>query len=137
MGRILGIDYGLKRTGIAVTDPLKIIVSPLKTVPTATLFDFLKDYLTAEEVESIVIGDPTPDEGERTDSTAAIDEFSKKLASLYPGISLHFQDERGTSVLARQALVQGGFKKKEREKKERTDEVSAVFILRAYMEENE
>lgn len=134
MGRILGIDYGLKRTGLAVTDPLQIIASPLKTVPTDTLFDFLTNYIVAENVESVVVGDPSPDDGEETDSTKAIDEFCKKLKEKFSELPIHRQDERYTSQMARQALVQGGFKKKEREKKERTDELSAVFILRAYME---
>lgn len=134
MGRILAIDYGTKRTGIAVSDSLKIIANGLTTVPTHTLFEFLKNYLEAESVECIVIGLPKTMKNEYSDSMTHIRPFEKKLRNLYPNMRIEFYDERFTSALAHQAMIDGGLKKKARQNKALVDEISATILLQDYME---
>lgn len=134
MGRILAIDYGTKRTGIAVSDSLKIIANGLTTVPTHTLFDFLKNYLEAESVECIVIGLPKTMKNEYSDSMTHIRPFEKKLRNLYPNMQIEFYDERFTSALAHKAMLDGGLKKKARQNKALVDEISATILLQDYME---
>ena len=133
MGRILSIDYGKKRTGIAVTDPLKIIAGGLATVSTFELFDYLKDYIAREEVELIVIGDPKQADGTPSENKARIVEFVNRWKKIFPQIPLEYFDERFTSVLAHRAMIDGGMKKKDRRNKAVVDEISAVIILEDYM----
>lgn len=136
MGRIIGIDYGQKRTGIAATDPMKIIASPLTTVPTKEIFKFLKDYCTKEPVERFVVGMPKNLQNEDTDSTAAVGKFVIKLKNLFPGIDINEVDERFTSKIAFSAMVEGGMKKKDRRNKANIDKVSATLILQSYLDCN-
>lgn len=133
MSRILGIDYGLKRTGIAVTDPLQIIVTPLETIETSKLDAFLKNYIENENVEKIVIGYPLKMDGNKTDITDDVEQFYKKTQKIYPSISFYLKDERLTSKMASKALVDGGFKKKKRKEKGALDKISAVFILKSFL----
>ena len=134
MARILGIDYGTKKIGIAVTDPLQIICSPLTTVPTRNFFDFLDNYLKIEEVECIVIGESMNTDGTPSQIAHLIVGFVRKLKKLYPNIEFAMQDERFTSIDARQIILQSGLKKKKRRDKNLIDKVSASLILQAYME---
>ena len=135
MGRILAIDYGTKRVGLAATDPLQIIASPMETVPTKDIFTFLKDYCTREEVEAFVVGMPLDLYDNDTDNTPHVRGFVGKLEKLYPGKAIHLQDERYTSKMAVQSMIAAGVKKKDRRKKENIDKVSAAIILQAYLEE--
>ncbi len=134
MGRILSIDFGKKRTGIAVTDTLKLIANGLCTVETSTLFDFLADYMKKEEVECIVVGLPKQTNGELSENMKRIEPFVNRLKKLYPNIPIEYFDERFTSVLAHQAMLDGGLKKKQRQNKGLVDEISATIILQGYME---
>mgnify|MGYP000333476180 FL=1 len=134
MGRILSIDYGKKRTGIAVTDPLKIIANGLVTVPTSTLFDFLKDYTHKETVERIVIGRPTQLNGQPSENLTRVEQFVVRWNKEFPNISVDYFDERFTSVIAQKTILSGGVKKKtRREDKGMVDEISATIILQDYM----
>lgn len=134
MPRILAIDYGLKRTGLAATDPEQIIASALDTVPTAELLQFLKSYLAQEQVEAIVVGYPINLKGEATDATALVEKFTENLKTLYPEIPLHLHDERFTSKMALNAMIAGGTSKKYRRNKANIDRVSAVIILQSFIE---
>lgn len=134
MARLLSIDYGKKRTGIAVSDPLQIIANGLTTVETSGLFDFLEDYLRKEDVECIIVGQPKQMSGENSENMKRIEPFVNRLRKLYPGISVVYHDERFTSKMAQQAMIDGGVKKKDRRNKELIDEVSATIILQGYME---
>ena len=124
-----------KRTGIAVTDPLQIIATGLTTVDTQTLFDFLKEYITKEGVEKILIGDPLNLDGTETDSTAAVKHCIRRLKNTFPNIPIVTIDERYTSKLASRAMVEMGMKKKERQKKGIIDEVAATMMLQEYLGE--
>ena len=135
MGRIIALDYGKKRTGIAVTDPLQIIATGLTTVETQTLFDFLKQYISTEVVEKILIGDPLNLDGTETDSTAAVKHCIRRLKNTFPNIPIVTIDERYTSKIASKAMVEMGMKKKERQKKRIIDEVAATMMLQEYMGE--
>ena len=132
--RILAIDYGKKRTGIATTDPLQIISHPLKTVETKKIFDFFESYLSEEKVQEIVIGHPKQADGSDAHIFAEIKNFSKKLRNKYPNIKFVFQDERYSSKRAVEAMIDGGFKKKDRRIKENIDKMAALIILRDYLE---
>ena len=134
MSRILSIDYGTKRTGIAVTDNLKIIANGLTTVPTHQLFDFIKDYMSKEVVEKIVIGLPKQTNGEDSDNMKNIKPFYNRLKKNYPNLDIVFYDERFTSVIAHKAMIDGGLKKKERQNKALVDQISATIILQDYLE---
>lgn len=134
MSRILAIDYGLKRVGLAVTDPLQIIASALTAVEEKKLFAYLDAYLKKESVETIVVGFPLKNDGTETHATAPVKKFIPLLQSRYPSVKVVTADERFTSKMARQALVDMGMRKKQREKKENTDQVSAVIILQTYLE---
>ncbi len=134
MGRILSIDYGKKRTGIAVTDTLKLIANGLCTVETSTLLDFLADYMKKEDVERIVVGLPKQTNGEPSENMKRIEPFVNRLKKLYPNLPIEYFDERFTSVLAHQTMLDGGLKKKQRQNKELVDEISATIILQGYME---
>ncbi|MCG8309970.1 MAG: Holliday junction resolvase RuvX [Cytophagales bacterium] len=135
MGRILAIDYGLRRTGIAVTDPLKIIASPLETVSSEHLIDWLKDYTAREDVEMIIVGMPTRLDQSDTHITGSVRMVIDQLKGCFPQIGISEIDERFTSKIARQALVHGGMKKKDRRKKEHIDKVSAAIILQSHLDQ--
>lgn len=132
-GRIMAFDYGLKRTGIAVSDPLQIIAQGLKTVPTETIFDFIKLYLNQESVSCFVVGDPRNLDNTPAEIAESVNLFVEKLQNLYPNIPIHKIDERFTSKIAAQSLVLSGVKKKQRQNKALLDEVSATIILQTFM----
>lgn len=135
MGRILAIDYGSKRTGIAVSDPMQLIASPLETVPTAQLMDFLTKYMAAEPVDEIVIGMPKKLNNDDTDTTFMVKGFIKAFRKRFPNMPLAEADERFTSVMAMQSMIAAGSKKKDRmEKQGNLDKISAAIILQDYME---
>ncbi len=134
MGRIIAIDYGRKRTGIAATDSLKIIANALGTVPTHELMSFLKDYTAREEVEAIVIGEPTQLNGEPSESMRYIAPFIKRLKKEMPAMPIVMYDERFTSTIAHQAMLNGGMKKSDRQDKARVDAIAATIILTDYLE---
>lgn len=136
MGRILSIDYGKKRTGLAVTDPEKIIATPLKFVQTHDLMSFLSTYCEKEQVEAFVIGYPEDLEGRASNISKDVISFSKKLAKKFPQINIHFQDENFTSRLAVQSMIEGGFKKSQRRDKGTIDRISATIILQSFLENN-
>lgn len=134
MARILCIDYGKKRVGLAVTDPGQIIASRLTTVPTHTIWDFLKNYFENEKVETLVVGYPTQMNNEASEAVRYINPFLKKFQEIYPEIKLEQYDERFTSKLAFQTMIDGGLKKKQRQDKAMVDAVSATIILQNYLE---
>ena len=134
MSRILAIDYGRKRRGIAVTDPMQIIASGLTTVPTHQLMDFLMKYVQQEKVERIIIGHPKQMNNEDSENMKNIVPFMNRLKKQLPDIPVELVDERFTSVLAHQAMLTGGLKKKDRQNKALVDEISATIILQSYME---
>ena len=133
MARILSIDYGKKRTGLAVTDPLQIIAGGLATVATSELFDYLKAYIAREQVEMIVIGEPRQPNGEPSENLARVQQFVNRWRKAVPEVPILYYDERFTSVLAHQAMLDGGLKKKARQNKGLVDEISATIILEDYM----
>ncbi len=134
MGRILAIDYGKKRTGIAVSDPLQIIANGLTTVPTAQLMAFLTDYMSKETVERVIVGLPKQMNNEVSENMTNITPFVNRFKKLFPSIPIAYVDERFTSVLAHRAMIDGGLKKKDRQNKALVDEISATIILQSYME---
>ena len=134
MARILGIDYGRKRTGIAVTDSLQIVANSLATVPTHTLLDFIKNYVAKEPVEAIVIGQPTQLNGQPSESMRYITPFVKKLQKEMPQMPVIMYDERFTSTIAHQAMLDGGMKKSDRQDKNRVDAIAATIILNDYLQ---
>ena len=134
MGRILGIDYGRKRTGVAVTDPLKIVAGNLATVPTHTLMQFIKDYMAKEQVERIVIGQPSQLNGEPSESMRYITPFVNRLRAELPDMPIVMYDERFTSTIAHQAMIDGGMKKSDRRDKSRVDAIAATIILNDYLQ---
>lgn len=134
MSRILAIDYGKKRTGIAVTDPMQIIANGLTTVLTHTLMDFLMNYVQKEQVERIIIGHPKQMNNEDSENMKNIVPFMNQLKKKMPQMPVELVDERFTSVLAHQAMLTGGLKKKDRQNKALVDEISATIILQSYME---
>lgn len=134
MARILSIDYGKKRTGLAVTDPLQIIAGGLVTVATSALFDFLRDYVGREQVECIVIGEPKQADGGPSENMQRVSQFANRWRNAFPEIPIVFYDERFTSVLAHRAMLDGGLRKKKRQDKALVDEVSATIILQSYLE---
>lgn len=133
MARILSIDYGKKRTGLAVTDPLQIIAGGLATVSTSELFDYLQAYVAREAVERIVIGEPRQPNGQPSENFQRVQQFVNRWRNAMPQIPIEFYDERFTSVLAHQAMLDGGLKKKARQDKALVDEISATIILEDYM----
>lgn len=134
MSRILAIDYGKKRTGIAVTDILQIIANGLTTVPTVELMDFLLQYVQKEAVERIIVGHPKQMNSEDSENMKRIVPFVNQLKKRLPQIPIEMVDERFTSVLAHQAMLDGGLKKKARQDKALVDEISATIILQSYLE---
>lgn len=134
MARILSIDYGGKRTGLAVTDPFKIIATGLGMVETPKLLSFLKDYLAKEEVEAIIIGMPTNWDDSATHATPLVKKFIEVLKKNFPNIPVKEVDERYTSKMASQAILQMGLKKKDRRNKGLVDEVAATIMLQEYLQ---
>jgi putative Holliday junction resolvase len=134
MGRILAIDYGRKRTGLAVTDPLRITANPLLTVETKDLMTWLAEYLAKEQVDQVVIGHPTQMNGEESESMNYIRPFMGNFKKQFPNIPLTMYDERFTSVLAHQAMLAGGMKKKDRQNKAAVDKIAACIILEGYLD---
>ena len=136
MGRILSIDYGLKRTGIAVTDPLKIIATGLTTVETQVLMPFLKEYTSKELVELVIIGMPVNLDDSDTHSTRMVRRFIGGFKKNFPDIPITEVDERFTSKLASRAMVEMGMKKKQRRNKAMVDEIAATMMLQEYLQQN-
>lgn len=134
MSRILSIDYGKRRTGLAVTDPLQIIAGGLCTVDTPQLMAYLTQYMQREEVERIVIGLPTQPNGQPSENQARVREFTGRLKKAFPGLDVVFWDERFTSVMAHQTMLESGISRKRRQDKALVDEISATIILQSYME---
>lgn len=133
MARILSIDYGKKRTGLAVTDPLQIVPGGLATVLTSGLFDYLRDYVGRESVERIVIGEPMQPNGMPSENLERVRQFVARWRKAMPDIPIEYYDERFTSVLAHRAMIDGGLGKKARRNKELVDEISATIILSDYL----
>lgn len=134
MGRILAIDYGKRRTGIAVTDTMQMIANPLTTVETPTLFDFIKNYVDNEEIDCIIVGKPLQTNGEASENMKRVEPFFNRLRKLYPSITIEYYDERFTSVLAHRVMIDSGIGKKARQDKALVDKISASIILGDYLE---
>ncbi len=133
MGRILAIDYGTKRTGIAVTDELQLIASGLTTVDTGSLLAFLKEYFASESVDGIVVGEPKQKDGAHSDVESEIQKFLLAFSEMFPKVPVERVDERFTSKLAFQTILDSGLKKKQRQDKGLIDEISATLILQDYL----
>lgn len=136
MARIMAIDYGRKRTGVAVTDSLQMIANGLTTVPSGELVKFLQEYTSKESVELIVVGQPKQMNNEPSENMRYVQAFVTHLKRTLPQISVEYYDERFTSVMAHKAMLEGGLRKKKRQEKALVDEISAVIILQAYLESN-
>ena len=134
MSRILSIDFGKRRTGLAVTDPLQIIAGGLATVSTSELYDYLVAYVSREPVELIVIGKPIQPNGQPSENLARVEQFVNRWRKNHPQLPIEYVDERFTSVLAHRAMIDGGLKKKARQDKALVDEISANIILQSYLE---
>ena len=134
MARILSLDYGKKRTGIAVTDPLQLIAGGLATVSTCSLFEYLTQYVQHEDVERIVIGKPLQTNGAPSENLARIEQFVNRWRKNMPHIPIIYYDERFTSVLAHRAMIDGGMKKKDRQDKAVVDKIAACIILEDYLD---
>jgi len=134
MGRILAIDYGQKRVGLAVTDPLQIIATALDTVSAHDALNYIRNYVEREQVEKFVVGLPRQMNGADSQSMQYITPFVKKMRELFPDIELIYVDERFTSVLAHKTMLDGGLKKKDRQNKALVDRISATIILQSYLE---
>jgi len=134
MGRIIGIDYGKKRVGLAVTDPLQIIASPLDTITVNDFDAFIDEYLKSEQVDAFVVGYPVQMNNKPSESVKVIDPFIRKLKKRFPGKPVHLVDERFTSKIAFRAMIEGGLKKKKRQDKTIVDKVSAALILQSWMD---
>lgn len=135
MARILAFDYGKKRVGIAVSDPLQIIANGLTTLPPAEVYAFINNYLVSEEVEAFVVGHARQNSGADSESMNQIRPFVRSLQNKYPHIAVHLVDERFTSKLAFQAMLEGGLKKQQRQNKGLVDKVSAAIILQTFLEQ--
>ncbi|MBQ0024564.1 MAG: Holliday junction resolvase RuvX [Bacteroidales bacterium] len=134
MNRIVGIDYGRKRIGVAVSDPLRIFASALDTVPSAKIIDYLQKYAQNEVIELFVVGYPLNMNGAPSEAAKDVDAFLPLLRKRFPGIPVELEDERFTSVLAHRAMIDGGMKKSERRDKSSVDKVSAAIILQTYLD---
>ena len=134
MGRIIAIDYGSKRSGIATTDPLRLIATPLKGLPTHQVFDFLTEYFAKEQVDQVIVGWPTQLDGSDTNNTPLVQAFLNRFRKLFPDMRVFLQDERNTSKQAMVSMIQSGVSKKGRRDKLAVDKVSAVIILQSYMD---
>ena len=136
MPRILAIDYGQKRTGIAITDEMQIIASGLTTIPSETAIDFLKDYFSKENVEKALIGEPKQMNGQPSQSTEVIEKFVTKFKTNFPEMAIERVDERFTSKMAFQTMIDSGLKKQQRKNKALIDEISATIMLQDYLLRN-
>lgn len=134
MNRIIGIDYGLKRTGIAITDPLGIFASPVETVPSAKIIDYLKNYTAKEQIGLFVVGYPMNMNNTPSEAARYVDTFLKQLKKNFPQIPVELEDERFTSVLAHRSMIDGGMKKMARRDKSVVDKISAGIILQSYLD---
>jgi putative Holliday junction resolvase len=134
MGRIIGIDYGLKRIGIAVTDPLQIFASPLNTISPAEFDNFITDFLKKNEIDAFVIGYPVQMNNQPSESVVYINPFIKKLKKTFPGKNIFLADERFTSQMALRTMIDGGVKKKDRQDKSMVDKISASIILQSFLD---
>jgi putative Holliday junction resolvase len=134
MGRIIGVDYGLKRIGLAVTDPLQIFASPLTTVSPVEFDNFIIEYLKKNEVDAFVIGYPVQMNNKPSESVIQINPFIKKLKKTYPDKHIHLADERFTSQMALRTMIDGGVKKKDRQDKSMVDKISASIILQSFLD---
>jgi putative Holliday junction resolvase len=134
MGRIIAIDYGKKRTGLAVSDPMKMIAGGLTTLPSMEVIAFIKGYIEKEDVDLILLGEPRQMNYQPSENMQRVEIFKKKLIRAIPSVNVKMVDERFTSSLAHQAMRQGGLKKKDRQNKELVDELSAVILLQSYLE---
>jgi putative Holliday junction resolvase len=134
MGRVLAIDYGLKRTGLAVTDSLRIIASPLETVPSLQLITYLKNYTQKEIVDEFVVGMPKTLRNEDSAIAPMVRQFVELLKKEFPDKPVHLEDERFTSSIAMRAMIDGGMKKKDRQQKGNVDKISAAIILQSFLE---
>ena len=130
----MGIDYGRKRTGLAVSDPLGIFASALETVPSANIIDYIKKYAEKETITRFVVGYPLNLDGRKAEAASDVDVFLKRLAKAFPDIPVSLEDERFTSVLAHRAMIDGGMKYKDRRDKMSVDKISAAIILQGYMD---
>lgn len=135
MARILAIDYGKKRTGIAVTDPLKIIAGGLATVSTSQLINWLQTYFDKEQVELVVVGEPRQNNGAPSENYQRVQQFIHSFKKIFPQIPVTTYDERFTSVIAHQTMIDGGLKKKARQNKALVDEISATIILQDFLQQ--
>ena len=135
MGRYLAIDYGTKRSGVAVTDTLKIIATPLNAVATHDLMNYLAEYMEREQVERVVVGKPLQMDNKPSESMKYVHQFVTAFKKRFPEVLVEWLDERFTSKMAADAMVSGGMKKKDRQKKENVDRISAVIILQSYLEQ--
>lgn len=134
MGRILSIDYGMRRVGLAVTDPLQMFAKPLETIDNKKIMEYLKAYMIKEQVETIVLGQPMNMDGGETDATKPVEAFRVELIKLFPNIPIVMIDERLTSRMAKQVLIEAGYKKSDRRNKKLVDTVAAALILQTYLE---
>lgn len=134
MNRTIGIDYGKARTGVAVSDPLGIFASPLETVPSAKIIDYLKNYARTETIERFVVGYPYNLDGRPAQAAPDVECFLQKLRKAFPGIPVELEDERFTSVLAHRTMIEGGMKKSDRRDKNSVDRISAAIILQSYID---
>lgn len=136
MGRLLAIDYGRKRCGVAVTDPLRIVATALATVPAAGLVEFVKDYVSANGVDRIIVGKPTTMDGQPSESMRYITPALGRLKAALPDMPIEMWDERFTSTLAHRAMIEGGFNRTTRRDKGAIDRMAAVIILNSYLDSN-
>lgn len=136
MDRMIGIDYGRARVGVAMSDPLGIFASPLETVPAANIIDYLKRLSAAQTLARFVVGYPVNLDGRPSEAAADVDRFLAKLSKAFPEVPVSLEDERFTSVLAHRAMIDGGMKKSERRDKASVDKISAAIILQGYMDRN-
>ena len=134
MDRIVGIDYGRKRVGVAVSDPLGIFASALETVHSAKIIEYLRNYSQNERIVRFVVGYPINMDGAPSEAAKDVDIFLKQLQKAFPDVPVTLEDERFTSVLAHRAMIDGGMKKQDRQKKESVDKISAAIILQSYMD---
>ena len=136
MDRIIGIDYGRKRVGVAGSDPLGLFASPMDTVPAAKIIDYLKKYAETESVTRFVVGYPVNMDNTPSEAAADVDIFLKNMAKAFPSVPVTLEDERFTSVLAHRAMIDGGMKAKDRRDKSSVDKISAAIILQSYLDRN-
>lgn len=134
MKRLVGIDYGRKRVGLAVSDPLGIFASPLETIPSAKIIDYLKEYTLKNEVAGFIVGKPMNLDNRPAECMKYLEPFLKHLSRTFPDIPVIMEDERFTSVMAMQSMIDGGMKKKDRQDKSNVDKISAAIILQSYMD---